>query len=99
MNTTRGSSRCSCSHDVYGATQGGSSGSPVQNGVGQIVGQLFGACGFNPGDPYDSNSTVDGAFADYYGSVAEWLDPDTSCTPSAEVCDDGTDNDCDGATD
>ena len=33
------------SRDVVGATEGGSSGSPVVNSAGQIVGQLSGACG------------------------------------------------------
>ena len=36
---------------IYGATQGGSSGSPVVNAAGQIVGQLYGACGYSPSDP------------------------------------------------
>jgi len=58
-----------------GATEGGSSGSPVVNGSSQIVGQLSGSCGFNTGDPCDSvsNATVDGAFAYDYSSVAPFL--------------------------
>lgn len=112
------------SSDTFGATEGGSSGSPVVNGSGQIVGQLSGACGFNVSDSCDAaaNATVDGAFANYYSQVASILDPVTSCTdadgdgfcmengdcddgdptihPGAiEVCDDGKDNDCDGAID
>jgi len=35
------------SKDTYGATEGGSSGSPVLNDAGQVVGQLSGACGYN----------------------------------------------------
>jgi len=87
------------SRDFYGATEGGSSGSPIYNGAGQVVGQLTGSCGFN-NEPCDSvnNATIDGAFANYFSSVSQYLDP-VACVPSAEVCDDGQDNDCDGAVD
>jgi PKD repeat protein len=63
------------SRDTVGATMGGSSGSPVLNASGQIVGQLSGACGTNVNDECDSvnNATVDGAFASYYGQVAPYL--------------------------
>ena len=90
------------SNDTYGATEGGSSGSPVVNDSGQVVGQLSGACGFNVNDPCDAaaNATVDGAFAHYFDQVSEFLDPPGgSCTLSTELCEDGIDNDCDGATD
>jgi len=89
------------SHDVAGATEGGSSGSPVVNGNGEIVGQLSGACGTNVNDVCDNqnNSTVDGAFAAYYSTVSQWLDPGTSCSPSPEICDNGVDDDCDGLID
>ncbi len=65
------------SRDVIGATEGGSSGSPVLNAAGQVVGQLSGGCGTNVNDVCDSvsNATVDGAFASYYSSVAGWLNP------------------------
>jgi PKD repeat protein len=68
------------SRDTVGATQGGSSGSPVLNGAGQVVGQLSGACGYNLSDECDSgsNATVDGAFAAYFSQVSEWLDTDTA---------------------
>jgi V8-like Glu-specific endopeptidase len=63
------------SRDTYGATEGGSSGSPVVNGDGLVVGQLSGGCGTNVYDTCDSvnNATVDGAFAHYYDQVAPYL--------------------------
>ena len=70
------------STDTYGGTEGGSSGSPVLNSLGQIVGQLSGACGYNVNDSCDSaqNATVDGAFAAYFADIAQFLDPNDSCT-------------------
>lgn len=76
------------SRDTFGATESGSSGSPVLNSNGQIVGQLTGACGTNTGDTCDSvnNGTVDGALASYFFAVREWLDPSaTGCVPSSTV--------------
>ncbi len=62
--------------DVVGATEGGSSGSPVYNMDGQIVGQLYGACGYTLEIcDAENNRTVDGAFAFYYDNVKQWLDP------------------------
>lgn len=64
------------SDDVVGATEGGSSGSPVVNAAGQVVGQLSGACGYETSNVCsDRNATVDGAFAAYFNDVAQWLDP------------------------
>ncbi|MDJ0838769.1 MAG: serine protease [Acidobacteriota bacterium] len=66
------------SYDAVGATEGGSSGSPVLNSSGQVVGQLSGACGFNPSVACDSsNATVDGAFAAYFNNISAYLDPST----------------------
>ena len=65
------------SKDTIGATEGGSSGSPVVNANGQVVGQLSGACGTNVNNVCDTvnNSTVDGAFAAYYSLVSSFLAP------------------------
>jgi V8-like Glu-specific endopeptidase len=93
------------SRDTFGATEGGSSGSPVVNGMGEVVGQLSGACGTNVNNTCDyvRNATVDGAFAAYYADIAQILDPSpVQCTPteSPEVsCSDDVDNDCDGLVD
>lgn len=80
------------SKDIVGATMGGSSGSPVVNAAGEIVGQLTGCCGFNCGNECDSqnNWTIDGAFAAYFANVAQFLDPQGGggCSSNAE-CDDG----------
>jgi lysyl endopeptidase len=84
------------SRDIKGATEGGSSGSPVLNASGQIVGQLSGGCGFNVNDVCDtaSNATVDGAFASYYTQVAPFLAGSgpqckasgASCSANSECC-------------
>jgi V8-like Glu-specific endopeptidase len=78
------------SRDDAGATEGGSSGSPVVNSASQIVGQLSGACGYNTADPCDktSNATVDGAFAYYYASVAPFLAAGGggTCKPAGGTC-------------
>jgi lysyl endopeptidase len=80
------------SEDQIGATQGGSSGSPVINSAGEVVGQLTGCCGYDCSNVCDSanNWTIDGALAFYYASVEQFLDPGTTggCTSDAE-CDDG----------
>lgn len=84
-------------------TQGGSSGSPVVNSSSQVVGQLFGRCGFNVNDACDhaSNATVDGAFAYYWPSVRPFLDPGTcgdgTCNPpEVTSCCSDCDADADG---
>jgi len=89
------------SHDTFGATEGGSSGSPVLNSNFQVVGQLYGACGTNLNDVCDdvNNATVDGALAAYYPNVAPYLDPGNACVPVAEDCFNGIDDDCDGLVD
>lgn len=87
------------SRDEVGATEGGSSGSPVVNANGEVVGQLTGACGFDVGDPCNAadNATVDGAFAAYYDLVAPILtggggggcelgQPGDPCTDNGDCC-------------
>jgi len=89
------------SRDTYGATEGGSSGSPVVNSVGEVVGQLSGGCGTNVYETCDNvnNATVDGAFAAYYDDIANFLDPTpVQCIPETEICN-GEDDDCDGDVD
>ncbi len=81
------------SHFLYsnpnqGGTFGGSSGSPVVLANGQVVGQLLGACGFNPEDGCDpTNQDVDGAFFHSFPGLSAFLSPaplDTSpCVESA----------------
>ena len=75
------------SQDVAGATEGGSSGSPILNASGQVVGQLYGACGSNLNDECDANAnrTVDGALAHYYPNVDDFLDPGTGGGTVASV--------------
>jgi hypothetical protein len=74
------------SRDILGATEGGSSGSPVVNGDGLVVGQLTGACGLLAWLPCLSNwhATVDGAFASYFDEVAPWLAPPGGCDDDAD---------------
>ena len=84
--------------DTIGSTEGGSSGSLVTNDAGEVVGQLYGGCGYNFDECFsDDWRTVDGAFAFYYDKVAPYLA--SSCEPSPEICDDGLDNDCDSDVD
>ena len=82
VNTTAGTcagwprGRWIYSNDTLGATEGGSSGSPVMNASGQVVGQLSGACGASPAVTCDGDDrTVDGALANYFANVKTWLNP------------------------
>ena len=61
---------------------GGSSGSPVVNSASEVIGQLYGCCGYNCGNDCDfaNNWTVDGAFAETWPYVEEFLDPEGGCT-------------------
>ena len=66
------------------------------NASGQIVGQLYGACGTNLNDVCDSanNATVDGAFAASYPNLSSFLSGGgggcgargSSCTSNAQCC-------------
>jgi hypothetical protein len=73
--------------DIVGATGGGSSGSPLYLGNLQVVGQLAGACGLDPGDncAVNINSSVDGAFHVSFPSLEQFLAPGPAgpCTPDA----------------
>lgn len=65
----------------YGTTEGGSSGSPLFDDFGRIIGQLHGgdaACGNNDPDWYGrvSRSWADGGTA--ATQLSSWLDPDSS---------------------
>jgi hypothetical protein len=72
---------------AVGATDVGSSGSPVLAGDGYVVGQLKGACGPEPDNPCNrGNREVDGAFAASYVSLRPFLDPApacAACTPNS----------------
>jgi hypothetical protein len=70
------------SRNVVGAIEGGSSGSPVLNAEGQVVGQLTGSCGFLAWLPClgGLHATVDGAFASYFDEVMPWLAPPGGCS-------------------
>lgn len=68
---------------LTGSTAGGSSGSPVFNDTGQILGQLYGACHYTPWDDcdYPTYNRVDGAFATTYPHIQPWVNPDVpTCT-------------------
>lgn len=102
VDTTKGTCRTLArgnfiySRDTVGATEGGSSGSPVVNSAGQIVGQLYGACGTDVNNVCNAaaNATVDGAFAVSYPNLAAFLNPGTgscgaagsSCTTGSQCC-------------
>lgn len=75
------------SSGLSGGTKGGSSGGPMTNGSTQILGQLFGKCGFDTSNPcnYATQSAVDGRFSVTYASIETWLSPSTPtepCTPT-----------------
>ncbi len=78
------------SEPLTGGTFGGSSGSPVVNPSGQVVGQLLGACGDNPEDGCSAgNYTVDGAFSATYPAIAQYLSPGggggSTCVPDGDT--------------
>jgi len=70
-----------------GGTYGGSSGSPVLINGGIVVGQLFGACGSDPGAGCDhvNNASVDGRFSSTFTSIEQYINVTSgpSCTESS----------------
>ena len=71
-----------------GSTTGGSSGAPSVTSNLQVVGQLFGVCGFDTNDNCDPlNDQVDGRFSQTYPSISQYLDPATPtvCISSSTV--------------
>ena len=57
-----------------GGSFGGSSGSALLNGNGQIIGQLGGGCGPNPSDGCDySNLDYDGKFAKTFPLISQYI--------------------------
>ena len=87
---------------IFGNIEGGSSGSPVVNSLGQIVGQLYGLCGASPRvvcnkyrgrvpfySKYD-DAIVDGALAASYTAFEPWLSMPATCKGAGETCDSNT---------
>ncbi len=66
---------------------GGSSGSPVMNGSGQVLGQLLGSCGDPPDGCGTDENVLDGAFSASYPLLAPYLNPGSggSCVPDADT--------------
>lgn len=75
------------SRPVIGATDAGSSGSPVMTGNGLVVGQLKSGCGPEPANACNrANYEVDGAFSTSFPLLKAYLDPGPACeacTPGA----------------
>ena len=76
-----------------GGTYPGSSGAPVLINGGQIVGQLYGACGSDPSAGCDNigNAKVDGRFSTTFPSIQQFINVSDGtvqpCTPSSTtVC-------------
>lgn len=76
-------------YHLLGTTGGGSSGSPVLNSDGQILGQLAGSCGPDSDVCNIANRTVDGALSSSYSTLAPYINaaPPTcsTCTPNANT--------------
>ncbi len=89
------------SSGVVGMTEGGSSGSPVLNSDGEVVGQLYGKCGMDLDHVCNllDNRIIDGALANYYPMVAQYLGPAEPSDPPVYTDADGdgydTSEDCD----
>jgi len=68
-----------------GGMWGGSSGSPVLLGNGQIVGQLTGAVGEAPAACDFRSAIVDGAMSATFPSIRGYLDPPAPCRPGPDT--------------
>jgi len=62
------------SETLEGGSLGGSSGAPLVNDDGQVVGQLYGGCGPNPTEGCDRrNNDLDGLFRETYQFISSYL--------------------------
>lgn len=79
------------SKPILGTVIGGSSGSPVFNTDGQLVGTLTGACPGSADPCGPAVRTIDGAFSTAYAAnFRQYLNPDTNtscsvCTPNSQT--------------
>jgi len=64
------------SSGLTGSTTGGSSGSPMYNSTGQIMGQLYGTCHLPAWDTcsYSTFNRMDGGFGTTFPSISQWID-------------------------
>lgn len=92
--STTGGSHCSArprsryiySYNLVGSTEGGSSGAPVLNSSGRVVGQLYGYCSptSENGDPCSANYRVlDGRLSNWRDNLEIWL---RMGTPACNGC-------------
>jgi len=66
-----------------GSTQGGSSGSPVMNGAGEVIGQLYGVCGIDIENTCAGDwDGIDGKFSVAYATIDDWINPPNQQPPA-----------------
>ena len=75
------------STSTYGATEGGSSGSPVVNKLGQVVGQLYGVRGSHLDGKcdYNNNYIIDGRFSVTSPNVQLYLGSSSPTTTTTQA--------------
>lgn len=67
---------------LTGGIAGGSSGSPLLDSTGRVVGQLLGTCGPPGGDGCDPDTyVVDGSFSATYPFISQFLSPTVTTGP------------------